>query len=150
MSHMLKQVLEPIFEVDEQRFHTVKALDLPLLMLTRDPDDEPSFEVLRSLARKELSDRFLVGVTSDATLAGVAGTTPPFLAVFNVLDETIPKYEGPIERNAVLEFANKVSSPLIRQLDLAGLAAFMKVVSLCSRGAGTDRVTDFRTRPVSL
>ena len=51
----------------------------------------------------------------------------PTVTVFNVLDETIPMYQGPFERTAVLEFANKVSSPLIRQFDLSSLVSPMKV-----------------------
>jgi protein disulfide-isomerase A1 len=127
VSHVLKRVLDPIVELDEQRFGAMKALDLPLLVLTRTRDDGLSFDVMSSLARQELSGRFFVGVMTDLPFAGTVGTTPPFVTVFNVLDETIPTYQGPFERTAVLEFANKVSSPLIRQFDLSSLVSFMKV-----------------------
>jgi hypothetical protein len=105
----------------------MKTLDLPLLVLTRTRDDDLSFNVMSSLARQELSGRFFVGVMTDSPFAETAGTTLPFVAAFNGLDETIPTYQGPFERTAVLEFANKVSSPLIRQCDLSSLVSFMKV-----------------------
>ena len=127
VSHVLKRVLDPIVELDEQRFGAMKTLDLPLLVLTRTRDDDLSFNVMSSLARQELSGRFFVGVMTDSPFAGTVGTTPPFVTVFNMLDETIPTYQGPFERTAVLEFANKVSSPLIRQCDLSSLVSFMKV-----------------------
>jgi protein disulfide-isomerase A1 len=127
VSHVLKRVLDPIVELDEQRFGAMKSLDLPLLVLTRTWDDDLSFSVMSSLARHELSGRFFVGVMTDSPFAGIGGTTPPFITVFNVLDETIPTYQGPFERASVLEFANKVASPLIRQFDLSGLVSFMKV-----------------------
>jgi protein disulfide-isomerase A1 len=127
VSHVLKRVLDPIIELDEQRFSVMKTLDLPLLVLTRTRDDGLSFNVMSSLARQELSDRFVVGVMTDSPFAGIDETTPPFVTVFNVLDETIPTYQGPFERTAVLAFANKVSSPLIRQLDLSSLVSSMKV-----------------------
>jgi hypothetical protein len=127
VSHVLKRVLDPIVELDEQRFDAMKTLDLPLLVLTRTRDDGLSFNVMSSLARQELLGRFFVGVMTDSPFAGTVETTPPFVTVFNVLDETIPTYQGPFERTAVLEFANKVSLPLIRQLDLSSLVSFMKV-----------------------
>lgn len=127
VSHVLKRVLDPIIELDEQRFGAMKTLDLPLLVLTRTRDDDLSFNVMNSLARQELSGHFFVGVMTDSSFAGTAGATPPFVAVFNVLDETIPTYQGPFERTAVLGFANKVSSPLIRQFDLSSLVSSMKV-----------------------
>jgi len=126
-SHVLKRVLDPIIELDEQMFGSMKALDLPLLVLRRTRDDDFSFNVMSSLARQELSGRFFVGVMTDSPSADTIGTTPPFVTVFNALDETIPTYHGPFERAAVLEFANKVSSPLVRQMDLSGLVSFMKV-----------------------
>jgi len=127
VSHVLKRVLDPIIELDEQLFGALKALDLPLLVLTRTQDDDLSFNLMSSLARQELSGRFFVGVMTDSPFADTVGTTPPFVTVFNVLDETIPTYHGPFERTAVLEFANKVSSPLVRPFDLSGLVSFMKV-----------------------
>ena len=127
VSHVLKRVLDPIVELDEQRFSVMKTLDLPLLVLTRTRDDGLSFNIMSSLARQELSGRFFVGVMTDSPFVGTVGATPPFVTVFNVLDETIPTYQGPFERTAVLEFANKVSSPLIRQCDLSSLVSFKKV-----------------------
>jgi len=127
VSHVLKRVLDPIIELDEQLFGAMKALDLPLLVLTRTQDDDLSFNVMSSLARQELSGRFFVGVMTDSPFADTVGATPPFVTVFNILDESIPTYHGPFERTAVLEFANKVSSPLVRQFDLSGLVSFMKV-----------------------
>lgn len=126
VSHVLKRVLDPIVELDEQRFGAMKTLDPPLLVLTRTRDDDLSLNVMSSLARQELSGHFFVGVMTDSPFAGTVGTTPPFVTVFNVLDETIPTYQGPFERTAVLEFANKVFLPLIRQFDLSSLVSSVK------------------------
>lgn len=123
----MKRVLDPIIELDESRFNTLKTLDIPLLVLTRDRDDESSFNIMQSLADQELSDRFFVGVVADSSFTDATGTTPPFLTVFNGLDESTPTYQGLIERTAVLSFANKVSSPLIRRFDSSSLVSFMKV-----------------------
>ena len=87
MSHVLKRVLDPIVELDEQRFGAMKALDLPLLVLTRTRDDGLSFNVMSSLARQELSGHFFVGVITDSPFAG---TTPPFVTVGIVTCSTSP------------------------------------------------------------
>jgi len=108
----------------------MKGLDLPLLVLTSTLDDDKSFNILNSLAERELSDRFFVAMMTDSPFIDVAEMTSPFVTVFNILDETIPTYNGPLERTALLGFANKVSSPLIRQFDLSSLVSFMKVNGL--------------------
>ena len=131
VSHVLKRVLDPIVELDTQLFGVLKSLDVPLMVLTHSRDDEMSFNVMSTLARQELSSRFFVGVMTDSPFVNtVETTTPPFITVFNVLDETVPTYHGPFERTAVLAFANKVSSPLVRRFDSSGLLSFMKVNTL--------------------
>ena len=131
VSHVLKRVLDPVVELDTQLFGVLKSLDMPLMVLTHSRDDEMSFNVMSTLARKELSSRFFVGVMADPPFVNtVETTTPPFVTVFNVLDETVPTYHGPFERTAILDFANKVSSPLVRQFDLSGLVSLMKVKPL--------------------
>jgi hypothetical protein len=119
--------LDPVIELDEQRLNIMKALDIPLLVLTCARDDESSLKIIRSLAQQELSSRFFVGLMTDSSFAGAIETAAPFLTVFNALDQAIPMYDGPFATDKVLEFANKVSSPLIRQFDTSSLAMFMKV-----------------------
>lgn len=123
----MKRVLDPIIELDQQRFDVIKALDLPLLMLTRTEDDTMSHEIMDALAEQDLSGRFFMGVTTKPLFDEAVGASPPFLATFNVLDETVPTYQGPFERTAVLEFANHVASPLIREFDTSSIVTFMKI-----------------------
>jgi protein disulfide-isomerase A1 len=127
VSQVLKRVLDPIVELDEQRFNIMKALDVPLLVLNRAPDDEFSLKTMSSLAQQELSGRFFVGVVTDSSFTGTVPTTIPFLTVHNVLDEVTPTYQGPFELSSVLDFANTVSSPLISRFDSSTLANFVKV-----------------------
>ena len=124
---MLKRVLDPIIELDEQKFSTMKSLDFPLLVLARPFGDDMSFGIMSSLAQQELSDSFFVGTMNELPFGDTSGNTAPAVAVFNVLDETIPTYQGSFERPALLEFVSKVSSPLIKQIDLSNLGSFMKV-----------------------
>lgn len=127
MSHALTRVLDPLVELNEQQFSVMKALDLPLLVLTRTEDDMMSHNIMNSIAQQDLSGRFFVGVMTNALSGQAVEYKPPYLTAFNVLDETVPTYQGPFERTLVLEFANNVSSPLIRQFDSFSLVSFMAV-----------------------
>ncbi|GAD94085.1 protein disulfide-isomerase, putative [Paecilomyces variotii No. 5] len=80
---------------------------------------------MRSLAQKELSGRFFVGVTTTSALDTVEAGAPS-LSVFNRFDEAEPAYQGPFDRTSLLEFVDKVSEPLIRQLDLPNLVNLMQ------------------------
>lgn len=82
---------------------------------------------MSSLAQQELSSNFFVGVMTGLSFAETFGITPPAVTVFNVLDETVPTYQGPFERANLLDFAKKASSPLIKQIDLSNLGSFIKV-----------------------
>jgi hypothetical protein len=119
----LKQVTNSHIELNEERFAVMKNLDIPLMVLTPAEDDESSIHLMASLAREELAKDFLVGVMSDAQ----STTKESFITVYNIRDETTPKYDGPFEREAVLRFASLVSQPLIRQFDMSSLVSFMKV-----------------------
>lgn len=123
VTHVLKQVTNSIVELDEERFTIMKQLGVPLMVLTRAGDGDSSLNLMASLAKEELAEDFFVGVMSGAQ----SGTNKPFITVYNVRDETTPKYDGPFEKKAILHFASLVSQPLIRQFDMSTLVSFMKV-----------------------
>jgi hypothetical protein len=127
VTHVLKQVTNSLLQLDEERFAVMKSLNIPLMALTHAEDDDSSIDLMASLAREELAKDFFVGVMSDSQF----GTKEPFITVHNVRDETTPKYDGPLEKEAILHFASLVSQPLIRQFDMSSLVSFMKV-SYCS------------------
>ncbi|RAO73181.1 uncharacterized protein BHQ10_009193 [Talaromyces amestolkiae] len=122
VTHVLKQVTNSIVELDEERFTIMKQLGVPLMVLTRAGDGDSSLNLMASLAKEELAEDFFVGVMSGAQ----SGTNKPFITVYNVRDETTPKYDGPFEKKAILHFASLVSQPLIRQFDMSTLVSFMK------------------------
>lgn len=123
MTHVLRQVTDSLVELDENRFAVMKNLDIPLMVLSRAEDDVSSTALMTSLAREELAKDFFVGVMSDTQ----SEKKNSFITVYNVRDETTPKYDGPFEKDAILHFAGLVSQPLIRQFDMSSLVSFMKV-----------------------
>lgn len=62
---------------------------------------------------------FFVLRTSDMSFTGEVGAQlqPPFLTVFNALNEATPLYDGKYEVGAILSFAKKTASPLVSRLD---------------------------------
>lgn len=101
----------------------MKYLEIPLMALTPAKDDASSTSLLASLATEELAKDFFVGVMPNTQ----SGTNEPFITVYNVRDETLPKYYGPFEKEAILQFASLVSQPLVRQFDMSSIVSFMKV-----------------------
>ncbi|EED12129.1 protein disulfide-isomerase, putative [Talaromyces stipitatus ATCC 10500] len=122
LTHVLKRVTNSFVELDEDRFAIMKTLDLPLIAVTRAKDDDSLIDLIASLANEELAEDFFVGVIPDAE----STRKDSLITVFNVLDETTPKYHGPFEKHAILRFASLVSQPLIRQFDMSSLVSFMK------------------------
>lgn len=123
VTHVLKQVTNSLVELDEERLAVMKSLGIPLMALTPAEGDDSSINLMASLAKEELAKDFFVGVMS-----GVQSITiEPFITVYNVRDETTPKYDGPFEKEAILHFASLVSQPLVRQFDMSSIVSFMKV-----------------------
>lgn len=126
--------MDPVIKLDEQKFSVMKNLDRPLMVLTRSEDDNASSEIVHSLARQEFSEAVFIGEIQDSSplLAGfVTGRKPPFITVFSARDETTPIYDGPFERDQLLKFASKVSSPLVTPLQLDNIVDFMEVKNKC-------------------
>jgi hypothetical protein len=122
--------MDPVINLDEQNFSVMKNLDRPLMVLARTEDDDASFNLMNSLARQELSKFAFIGEVGEDSplLTGLATSRKlPFITVFSALDETTPVYDGPFEKNQLLEFSRKISSPLIRPLQLDNIVDFMQV-----------------------
>lgn len=139
VSHVLKQVIDPVTKLDAQKFSVMKSLDRPLMVLTRREDDASSSDLMDSLARQEFSNFAFVGEleANSPLLAGFAtGRRPPFIMVFNARDETTPVYDGPFERDELLKFFSTVSSPLITPLQLDNIMEFMQVKDELSKFIG--------------
>ncbi|CRG91311.1 prolyl 4-hydroxylase, beta polypeptide [Talaromyces islandicus] len=129
VSHVLKQVMDPVIKLDEQNFSVMKNLDRPLMVLAHREDDDASLDLMNSLAQQELSNLAFVGeigVDSPLITGLATDRKPPFITVVSALDETTPVYDGPFEKDQLLEFSNKVSSPLIRPLQIDNIIEFMQ------------------------
>lgn len=136
VSHVLKQVIDPVTKLDEQNFSVMKSLDRPLMVLTREEDDVSSSNIMYSLARQEFFDFAFVGeleVDSPLLTEFATGRKPPFITVFSAQDETTPVYDGSFEKDELLKFSKKVSSPLITSLQLDNIVEFMQVNEIHSR-----------------
>ncbi|OAG39872.1 hypothetical protein AYO21_05938 [Fonsecaea monophora] len=101
-----------------EAFGTLKSLDVPLLLFVVSEDEAPELSTVRAQVAEKLQDKFLVATTTDLTLAEEADIPPPFVVVWNSLDEVKPIYRDKFEMGPILRFAEQTSTPVIGRLDL--------------------------------
>ncbi|OAL34855.1 hypothetical protein AYO20_05815 [Fonsecaea nubica] len=99
-------------------FGTLKSLDVPLLLFVVSEDEAPELSTVRGQVAEKLQDKFLVVTTTNLTLAEEADIPPPFVVVWNSLDEVKPIYRDDFEMGPILKFAEQTSTPVIGRLDL--------------------------------
>ncbi|OAP65329.1 hypothetical protein AYL99_01301 [Fonsecaea erecta] len=99
-------------------FDTLKSLDIPVLLFTESEDETSQMSTVITQVADKLHDRFLVATTTDLTLAEEVDAQPPFVVVWNSLDEVKPVYHGKLETGRILKFAEKASTPVVGRLDL--------------------------------
>ncbi len=87
VTHILRQILPSVSEIDRSNFDILRSLDVPLLLAVVAEDDTASAETFRSAA-PSLED-FILGISHDLELAGTAHLNPPGIARFNTFDEAI-------------------------------------------------------------
>ncbi|OQV08632.1 hypothetical protein CLAIMM_12873 [Cladophialophora immunda] len=113
------QTMVPLFsQPDGQIFDTLKSLDIPLLLFADSEDETSQLSTVISQVADKLRGKFFVATTTDLTLAEEENAQPPFVVVWNALDEVKPAYRDKLETGPILRFAGKVSTPLVGRLDL--------------------------------
>ncbi|KAE8443507.1 hypothetical protein EG329_001819 [Mollisiaceae sp. DMI_Dod_QoI] len=124
-SHLIKQVLPLISEIDAGNVEEFKELDAPLLVGYFDADDTKSLQVFLEIAESPLHDAFLFGTATDEPLFQVEKTKKPFIVLWNPLDEVPAIYDGDFEVESITSFAQEsVSSPLIPQFGMQKFAEY--------------------------
>ncbi|CZR64924.1 uncharacterized protein PAC_14824 [Phialocephala subalpina] len=89
-SHMIKQVLPLISEIDAANIEEFKELDTPLLVAYLDAEDKKNFNTFLQVAESPLHDSFLFGTTTTTEpLFQVEVKERPFIEFFNPVDEVI-------------------------------------------------------------
>ncbi|KAH0845729.1 hypothetical protein FOPE_11856 [Fonsecaea pedrosoi] len=112
----VKEALQPwpsaqLLLINCEAFGTLKSLDVPLLLFVVSEDEAPELSTVRAQVAEKLQDKFLVATTTDLTLAEEADIPPPFVVVWNSLDEVKPIYRDKFEMGPILRFAEQTSTP---------------------------------------
>ena len=128
ITEVLKIILPPVSQANRQIFDTLKSLDIPLLLLTESGDDTSRSSTVIAQVAEKLHGKFFVITTHDLTFSEEEGTQPPFIVVLNSRDEARPVYQGKLEAGPILEFAKKVSTPVIGRLDLKAYLSYIQVL----------------------
>ncbi|KIW89309.1 uncharacterized protein Z519_10162 [Cladophialophora bantiana CBS 173.52] len=117
-TEVLKTILPPVSRSNRQILDTLKSLDIPLLLFTESEDDTSQSSTVITQVAEKLHGKLFVTTTHDLTLAEEEGAKLPFIVVLNSLDEVKPVYQGKVQIEPILKFAEMASTPLIGRLDL--------------------------------
>lgn len=125
--YVLKRVLGSVADADATKLDVLMNLDIPLMLLVRGLDELGNSLGEFSSVSQKLSDKFFLAATEEATLRDEVTRRPPHIKVFNAQDEAAHVYKGEIKEDSILQFAERIGSPLVGKLDLTSLGAYMKV-----------------------
>lgn len=109
---MTKQTLPIVSSVNEGNFEELKSLGLPALIAFINANDE-KFEAVFTSVAESLQDEFIFGVTSDFTLFDEKAVDPPFVVLYNPLDEADLVLQGNANKDKIARLAKSSSEPLI-------------------------------------
>lgn len=89
-------------------------------------DDKKSNATFTSVA-EELRDNFVFGATSDADLAKLEGVKQPAVVLYKSFDEGKNTFEKKFTQDALSEFIQTASTPLIGEVGPETYAGYMAV-----------------------
>ncbi|KAF8858530.1 thioredoxin-like protein [Acephala macrosclerotiorum] len=124
-SHMIKQVLPPISEIDATNLEEFKYLDTPLLIAHFDADDKITFQTFLQVAESPLHDSFLFGTSIAESLFQTEVLERQYIELWNPVDEVPAVYYGNFDVESVIRFAeDAIASPLIPKFGMQKFAEY--------------------------
>ncbi|KAI9670177.1 MAG: protein disulfide-isomerase precursor [Alyxoria varia] len=124
VSYMTKQSLPAVSTIDNSSLEEFKTADKVVLVAYFDAKDTKSNETFAGVANGARND-YLFGATSDADLAKAEGVKQPAIVLYKQFDEGKNVYDGKWNKEDILDFATKSSTPLIGELGPETYAGYM-------------------------
>jgi len=109
---MTKQTLPTVSLLDENSFTELISLGLPLLVAFEEATGDKSISAFTSAA-ETLGNEFIFGRTSNLALFEESSLDPPFVVLYNPLDEADRILPGHSNKDKIMRFAESSSDPLI-------------------------------------
>jgi protein disulfide-isomerase A1 len=132
---MTKQNLPSVSTLTSDTLEDFKTQDKIVLVAYFAADDKTSNETFSGVA-ESLRDTFLFGATSDAALAKAAGVEQPGLILFKDFDDGATKFDGKFAAEAIEQFAQTESMPLVGEVGPDTYARYMAVSRTGDRSTG--------------
>lgn len=129
VSYMTKQAMPAVSLLESSTaLEEFKTADKVVLVGYFAADDKTSNSTFGEVA-EELRDSFLFGATSDADLAKAEGVKQPAIVLYKSFDEGKNTFEEKFTSEAISEFAQKASTPLVGEVGPETYAGYMAVSS---------------------
>ena len=121
---MVKQSLPAVSILDKDTLTEFKTADNVVLVAYIAADDKASNETYTKVA-ESLRDSYLFGGVNDAALAEAEGVKAPAIVLYKSFDEGKNVFSDKFEEQAILDFAQVASTPLIGEVGPETYSGYM-------------------------
>jgi protein disulfide-isomerase A1 len=121
---MVKQSLPAVSVLDKDTLTEFKTADNVVLVAYIAADDKASNETYTKVA-ESLRDTFLFGGVNDAAVAEAEGVKAPAIVLYKSFDEGKNVFSDKFEEQAILDFAQVASTPLIGEVGPETYSGYM-------------------------
>jgi protein disulfide-isomerase A1 len=123
---MTKQSLPAVSTLTTETLEEFKTADKVVLVAYFAADDNASNTTF-STAADAMRDDYIFGATNDATLAKAEGVKQPSIVLYKDFDEGTNVFEQKFEVDAITQFAQTASTPLVGEVGPETYAGYMAV-----------------------
>lgn len=121
---MVKQSLPAVSILEKDTLEEFKSADKVVLVAYIAADDKASNETFNKVA-ESLRDTYLFGGVNDAALAEAEGVKAPAIVLYKAFDEGKNIFSEKFEEQAILDFAQVSSTPLIGEVGPETYSGYM-------------------------
>jgi protein disulfide-isomerase A1 len=123
---MTKQSLPAVSTLTTETLEEFKTADKVVLVAYFAADDNASNTTF-STAADAMRDDYIFGATNDATLAKAEGVKQPSIVLYKDFDEGKNVFDQKFEIDAITQFAQTASTPLVGEVGPETYAGYMAV-----------------------
>ena len=123
---MTKQSLPAVSTLTTETLEEFKTADKVVLVAYFAADDNASNTTF-STAADAMRDDYIFGATNDAALAQAEGVKQPSIVLYKDFDEGKNVFEQKFEVDAITQFAQTASTPLVGEVGPETYAGYMAV-----------------------
>lgn len=127
---MTKQSFPAVSSVTEENLEEFKTMDKIVIIGYIASDDKASSKSFTAFAESQ-RDNYLFAASNDAALAKAEGVKQPSIVLYKDFDEKKAVFDGKLENEAILEWVNTASTPLVGELGPETYSKYITVRQMC-------------------